>query len=422
MKRMKQFCSLLLAGTILATSLTPMTVSAASWKKNSVGWWYEEDNGSYPANQWKQINGNWYWFNKNGYMATGWQYIGGDWYYFQSSGAMIGQGWHAINGNWFYMYPSGAMAADTWIGDCYVNSSGAWVQGKTKVQAGWVQSGSRWWYRHADGGYTRNGWEMIKGQWYFFDKDGWMVTGWRQIGGDWYYFQTSGAMIGQGWHAINGNWYYMYANGVMATNTWINGDYVNGFGAWISNKNLAYGQKVKEYENKYGTAQIKSWLGDSHCMTGLCFIKLVDFAQNGQEQLLLAYRTSAGDYKFEVWDWNNQLKMLASGELFSMDGGQKSIYLTQYGGKTYLVTGGMDDDEEFYYYGFNGSTFGQVRQKIKRVGSYSISYKINGKTVSENTYYSENNKWFGNATEYSLNYDCNQIIKDNRAVKAKLGL
>ena len=107
MKRMKQFCSLLLAGTILATSLTPMTVSAASWKKNSVGWWYEEDNGSYPANQWKQINGNWYWFNKNGYMATGWQDIGGNWYYFQSSGAMLGQGWHVINGNWFYMYAVG---------------------------------------------------------------------------------------------------------------------------------------------------------------------------------------------------------------------------------------------------------------------------------------------------------------------------
>lgn len=32
MKRMKQFCSLLLAGTILATSLTPMPVSAASWR------------------------------------------------------------------------------------------------------------------------------------------------------------------------------------------------------------------------------------------------------------------------------------------------------------------------------------------------------------------------------------------------------
>ena len=251
MKRMKQFCSLLLAGTILATSLTPMTVSAASWKKNSVGWWYEEDNGSYPANQWKQINGNWYWFNKNGYMATGWQYIGGDWYYFQSSGAMIGQGWHVINGNWFYMYASGAMAADTWIGDSYVNSSGAWVPGKTKVQAGWVQSGSRWWYRHADGSYTKSGWEMIKGQWYLFDRDGWMLTGWQRAGGTWYYLQSSGAMLGQGWHAIDGKWYYMYADGAMASNTWIEGYYVKPSGAMAEN-NRSY-VEISNYLYNYKT-------------------------------------------------------------------------------------------------------------------------------------------------------------------------
>ena len=168
---------------------------------------------------------------------------------------MIGQGWHVINGNWFYMYASGAMAADTWIGNSYVNSSGAWVQGKTKVQEGWVQSGSRWWYRHADGGYTRNSWEMIKGQWYFFDKDGWMVTGWRQIGGDWYYFQTSGAMVGEGWHVINGNWYYMYANGVMATNTWIGGYYVNSSGVWTdpNSKNyISEAQVIKYAENYFG--------------------------------------------------------------------------------------------------------------------------------------------------------------------------
>ena len=428
MKRMKQFCSVLLAGTILATSLTPMTVSAAAWRKNSVGWWYEEDNGSYPANQWKQINGNWYWFNKNGYMATGWQYIGGKWYYFQSSGAMLGEGWHVINGNWFYMYASGEMEADAWIGNSYVNSSGAWVQGKTKVQEGWVQSGSRWWYRHSDGGYTRNGWEMIKGQWYFFDKDGWMVTGWRQIGGDWYYFQTSGAMVGEGWHAINGNWYYMYANGVMATNTWINGDYVNSSGAWISNKNLAYGQKVKEYENKYGVAQIEeSYYGSPPHMTGLCFIKLVDFAHNGQEQLLMVYRNSSGDYRYEVWDWNNQLSRLDYGEPISIDAGMYLVCLTEYGGKTYLLTGIVDDINQFDYYGFNGNTFGLVRRETVRKdysSGYNVYYtcKINGKTVSKSTYDSEQKKWLKNLTEYNLSIDRDQIIKDNRAVKAKLGL
>ena len=130
MRRTKQFCTLLLAGTILATSVTPMTVRAASWKQNSVGWWYQEDNGSYPANQWKAINGNWYWFDGNGYMVTGWKNIGGNWYYFQASGAMLGEGWHAINGKWYYMYANGVMATSTWIGDDYVNSSGVWIYHK----------------------------------------------------------------------------------------------------------------------------------------------------------------------------------------------------------------------------------------------------------------------------------------------------
>ena len=29
----------------------------------------------------------------------------------------------------------------------------------------WIRNGNRWWYRHADGSYTTNGWEVIKGAW-----------------------------------------------------------------------------------------------------------------------------------------------------------------------------------------------------------------------------------------------------------------
>ena len=38
------------------------------------------------------------------------------------------------------MNASGAMVTDTWIGDNYVDGSGAWVQGKTRAQAYWVQN------------------------------------------------------------------------------------------------------------------------------------------------------------------------------------------------------------------------------------------------------------------------------------------
>ena len=61
---------------------------------------------------------------------------------------------------------------------------------KPAAQAAWVQSGSRWWYKHADGSYTTNGWEKINGTWYYFDQAGWMATGWVKDNGTWYYLET----------------------------------------------------------------------------------------------------------------------------------------------------------------------------------------------------------------------------------------
>ena len=79
----------------------------------------------------------------------------------------------------------------------------------------WVQSGSRWWYKHEDGTYTANGWEKINGVWYRFDNSGWMQTGWVKDGG-WYYLDGSGAMK-TGWLKDNGNWYYLDGSGTMKT-------------------------------------------------------------------------------------------------------------------------------------------------------------------------------------------------------------
>lgn len=58
----------------------------------------------------------------------------------------------------------------------------------------WIRNGNRWWYRHADGSYTTNGWEVINGAWYYFDGAGWMVTGWLKRPSGWYYLTGSGAM------------------------------------------------------------------------------------------------------------------------------------------------------------------------------------------------------------------------------------
>ena len=87
----------------------------------------------------------------------------------------------------------------------YSNSSGSWIK-----------SGSRWWYKHSDGSYTRNGWEKINETWYYFDSEGWMKTGWIKEYGNWYYLDDSGAMK-TGWCWISGSWYYLNTSGVMQT-------------------------------------------------------------------------------------------------------------------------------------------------------------------------------------------------------------
>ena len=85
----------------------------------------------------------------------------------------------------------------------------------SNISGSWVQSGSRWWYKHADGSYTTNGWEKINGVWYRFDNSGWMQTGWVKDS-NWYYLDGSGAMK-TGWIKDNGSWYYLQSSGAMKT-------------------------------------------------------------------------------------------------------------------------------------------------------------------------------------------------------------
>ena len=104
----------LLAGAI-AGALTVLMVSspvfAGQWKLDNAGWWYQEDNGSYPASAWKEIDGAWYYFLDNGYMA-----------------------------------------ADRYIGEYYVGKDGAWLQGAAAeaVPAGLGEKERRNKHEHSD--------------------------------------------------------------------------------------------------------------------------------------------------------------------------------------------------------------------------------------------------------------------------------
>lgn len=230
-KMLKKGLAIGMSAFLLASSLAPVSVQAASWKQNKTGWWWQEDNGSYPVSQWKVINGKWYAFDERGYMRSGWFLSKGKWYYLGAANdGSMKTGWQYVNGRWYYMNGDGAMLSNQWVGQYWVDASGAWT--KTMGNPRWVRSGSRWWYRHGDGGYTANDWEAINGRWYYFDNSGWMVTGWKLISGSWYYLNSDGAMLSNQWVGD----YYVGPTGAMLTDQWIGNYYVDASGKWVPNK------------------------------------------------------------------------------------------------------------------------------------------------------------------------------------------
>lgn len=46
--------------------VSTFSARAAGWHLNSTGWWYEDSDGSWPANSWRKIDGRWYYFNSSG--------------------------------------------------------------------------------------------------------------------------------------------------------------------------------------------------------------------------------------------------------------------------------------------------------------------------------------------------------------------
>jgi len=58
-------------GLAIGMSLSMSLLSyAGEWKNDNIGKWYQNDDGTYPANTWKEINGKSYYFNDKGYMLS----------------------------------------------------------------------------------------------------------------------------------------------------------------------------------------------------------------------------------------------------------------------------------------------------------------------------------------------------------------
>ena len=208
---------------------------ATGWQTWENNLYYLNSDGSMKANEAFTDGGKLYFFRSwGGAYKNCWYTSNGKKYYLHDNSAAYQNEWLKADGKWYYFQSDSTMATNTWIDNYYVDASGVWIPNKEKPTDKWITSGNRKWYRHADGSYTKNDWEVINGKYYRFDNEGWMVTGWKKINDIWYYMdKTTGERYGKGWHWIDGNCYYMNANGEMAADTWIDGYYVDASGKWI---------------------------------------------------------------------------------------------------------------------------------------------------------------------------------------------
>lgn len=124
---------------------------APGWVQDQNGWWYRNEDKTYPRNTWQIINGKWYLFDMNGYMMTGWQKWNGRNYYMTSNGDLVTE---------------------------------------------WLQYDRIWYYIDVNDGTYTDGWLQLGDTWYYLNRDGQMVTGWLKWKEQWYYLDpVSGQMV-----------------------------------------------------------------------------------------------------------------------------------------------------------------------------------------------------------------------------------
>ena len=179
---------ILTISTLLGGSVNTV-YAAQGWNKDSTGWYYM-NGGSYYAGRWAEIGGYWYYFTSDGYMdyseyrdgcwleSNGlWNraYSNGSWknnsigWWFEDNNWYPTNQWLWINGSCYFFGSDGYMEYNCYRDGCWLGSDGAWnpsYSGGT-----WHFDGQGWWFED-NGWYPQNQMLKIDGVDYWFDASG----------------------------------------------------------------------------------------------------------------------------------------------------------------------------------------------------------------------------------------------------------
>ena len=166
---------------------------------------------------------------------------------------------------------------------------------------------------------------------------------------------------------------------------------------------------IAQYEKSYGKCSAIEVWEEVYMMSGLCFAKLIDFDNNGRDEIVLVtgeqnpygYDKTQG-YTMQVWAYeNNKLKCLYSGGvLHGGDVASNDVAFTTYNGYPYLVTGMRGAGDDYDFWGYRNGKF-EIMQSVR---IWDSEYIVNGVRVSRAEAERALKRWTQNAKFYDLTY------------------
>ena len=191
----------------------------------------------------------------------------------------------------------------------------------------------------------------------------------------------------------------------------------------------AYRNLIQSYEKKYGEAQLNE---QKQFWTGLCYAKLLDFNNDGINELILAYQTEKYNkdkvqYHVELWKYDGKSakrvtsRISWSGNNIPYFGG---LGICKYNGKYLLELTGNACWDNYYYGTQKDGSVGIVHKFIWKGDAMEGDWYMDGKKVSGNIYGTYYKKYHANATWYSFAQSSNNslIRKELSNTKKKLGM
>lgn len=183
---------------------------------------------------------------------------------------------------------------------------------------------------------------------------------------------------------------------------------------------MAYQNLIKSYEEKYGSAKLNV-NEEKQFWTGLCFAKLLDFNDDGVDELILAYQeeTSQIDnvkYYIELWEYAGESAQKEASQI-SWSGNDSPYFggfsICEYNGK-YLLNLTDNAGWENYYYGSkNDGNVGLVHEIVWEGDEIEGDWYLDGEHISVETYQNYYETYHANATWYGFSQaECNDIIKE----------